>query len=395
MVDRDKIGFISAPWTSVPSAELDSFGLLVDRISRSLPPSCEAVVVSGVNDGSANQEAEGITYHHTLDWRDRYGYNALAFLCSLVPSSTRAYLFRSFFHRGYARRAAAFFQKNRVGSVVFPDHPQWAEPLRVALPDARLILWVQNELPCSGPAKFAENLKRIDRVVCSSNYIAQKMAARFPGIRDRLRIIPFGVDTTRFTPSAKQLRHVILYAGRLAPERGVHVMFKIFKQVREHFPDALLVMAGPVQLTPPPLLFCQGSKKDVKSWIRMGAHYEALLRKETQRLEGVFLPGRVDQSSMLKLYRTATLFVFPCLWNEPFGHVLPEAMACGLPIVASRCGGIPETIEDGRSGILRDRGDVDAWVAAIERIFDNRDLAARMSASARNRAEESFDWKRV
>lgn len=368
---------------------------MVDRLSRSLPPACEALVVSGIHDGPNNGEAEGIRYYRTLDWWDRCSFSVMAGIYSIIPGLAGGHAFRSFLHRGYVRRASHYLQSNGVGSVIFPHYPQWAVPLRAVMPDAKLVLWVLNEWLCFAPERLAACLKKVDRVVCSSRFIADKVIARYPWLEERVRVIPYGVDTARFTPSAKQLRHVILYAGRLAPERGIHILLRAFEQVREHYPDALLVVAGNVQLMPASLLSNLGDKKEVQGWKRLGARYESLLRRETQRQEGVFLPGRVDQSSMLKLYRTATVFVFPSLWNEPFGNVLPEAMACGLPIVATQSGGIPEVIEDNRSGMLKERGDADALAEAIGRIFDNRDLAARMGSAARTRAEEMFDWKHV
>ena len=71
--------------------------------------------------------------------------------------------------------------------------------------------------------------------------------------------------------------------------------------------------------------------------------------------------------------------------------ILVEAMACGLPVVASQSGGIPEVFQDGRSGILVQPGDVDSLVEAIERVFENREAAARMSQAARTRAGRDFD----
>jgi len=75
--------------------------------------------------------------------------------------------------------------------------------------------------------------------------------------------------------------------------------------------------------------------------------------------------------------------------------ILSEAMACGLPVVAGRCGGIPEVIQDGRTGLLVEPGDVDGLVEVVERIFDNRELSSRLGKAARTSAEDCFDWAKV
>jgi glycosyltransferase involved in cell wall biosynthesis len=325
---------------------------------------------------------------------DRFLLRPMARWQSVLPGPFWDYHFRSFFHRFYIAQAADFLAEQQVDSIVFPLYPQWAPALKARNPKARLILWMQCEWLSAGPARFEKHLDLIDRVVCCSDYIAKRIAERFPQMADRLRTIPNGVDTRVFTPSVNRSRHLILYTGRLTPEKGAHILLQGFENICRHYPDAQLVLAGPFWITPTSHLL--GSPPGaIRAWKQRGKGYEFFLRREAQRMNNVFLTGHVHHRALVRMYRTASVFVHPCLWNEPFGMILPEAMACGVPVVASRCGGIPEVVQDGRTGILTEPGDVGALVDAIERLFESRETASRFGSAARTRAEEYFDWDRI
>lgn len=394
MAERDKIGFIGVPWIAVPSGRPGSMGIMFDMVSRHLPPPCRAVVVSGTPSADPTREAEGVAYHRLLDRQDRYLFKTLARMHSLIPGAGPDYHFRSYFHRSYARRAATHLAEQEVDGIVFPLYPQWAPHIKAANPRARLVLWMQCEWLSAGPPFYEECLKAIDRVVCCSQFIADRIADRFPWAEDRLRVVPNGVDTRLFSPSRNPGRHQILYAGRLTPEKGAHVLLEAFERIAARYPDAQLVLAGPFWITPPSHLV-GSTREKIRQWRRLGRKYEVMVRREARRMSSVFLAGHVGHKALVKLYRTASVLVHPALWNEPFGMILIEAMACGLPIVASRTGGIPEVIQHNRSGILVESGDVDDLVEGIERLFDSRETAARLGAAGRARAEKLFDWKDV
>ena len=335
-----------------------------------------------------------MVYHRIRDRWDRWILGNLGKLQGLWPSRFRNYHFRSYFHRGYVRRAAAFLAEREVDAVVFPLYPQWGPVIREILPKARRILWMQCEWASAGPAACGRFLEDADRIVCCSRFIADRIGEVHPATAERLRVVPNGVDTRLFTPFPDRSRHRIVYAGRLTPEKGAHVLLEAFLRVRSRYPDAQLVLAGPFWITPPDQLV-GSDPKAIRSWRRLGRRYPTLFRKKADSNEGVFLTDHIPHKALVGMYRTASVFVHPALWNEPFGMILAEAMACGLPVVASRTGGIPEVIQDGRSGLLVDPGDADALVNAIERLFENRDLAARLGQAARHRAEEHFDWSVV
>jgi glycosyltransferase involved in cell wall biosynthesis len=359
-----------------------------------LPPPCQAVVVSGLGEADGNGRTEDLEVLQVTDRKDRWLYRVLSKVHGLVPGRQWTYPFRPYFHRAYVRRAASIFRSREVDCIVFPLYPQWVTALREANPEARLILWLQRDWVSAGPRQYESHLKEIDQIVCSSKYLADRVAAQYPWTEERLRVVHGGVDTGFWKPGMNRSRHLLLYAGRLTPEKGIHVLLHAFERVRLHYPDAQLVLAGSLRITPSDDLI-ESPRSEVRKWRRQGERYDVLLRREAQRLRSVFLTDQLDAKGLLRMYRNAAIYVYPSLWDDPAGTQIMEPMACGLPVVTSRCGGIPEVVRDGKCGLLTEPGDVDGLVEAIERLFENKDLSQRMSAAARARAEERFDWKTV
>ena len=133
---------------------------------------------------------------------------------------------------------------------------------------------------------------------------------------------------------------LLVQAAMLRGEKGHAVLLDAIAQLVGHFPTLRCVMAGEGEL-----------REALATTIR-----------EKNLSEHVLLAGLVPQIGAL--YRRADLLVMPSL-VEPLGMSQSEALSLGLPVVASRTGGIPETIEDGRSGLLVAPGDVAAWVKAL------------------------------
>jgi glycosyltransferase involved in cell wall biosynthesis len=106
----------------------------------------------------------------------------------------------------------------------------------------------------------------------------------------------------------------------------------------------------------------------------------------------IIFHGAVAHADTIDFYRGAALVVVPSVWHEPFGIPTIEAMACGVPVVSTFSGGIPEIVEQGRTGILVARGDVRELALAIGQLIDNPALAHAMGEAGRQRAIERFSW---
>ena len=102
--------------------------------------------------------------------------------------------------------------------------------------------------------------------------------------------------------------------------------------------------------------------------------------------------GQLSREALLSAYQRAHILAMPSVCMEPFGLPLAEAMATGLPCVASRTGGMPDILDDKVTGLLVERGSDEALTNALRHLATDSDARERMGREARHRAVEHFDW---
>ncbi len=107
----------------------------------------------------------------------------------------------------------------------------------------------------------------------------------------------------------------------------------------------------------------------------------------------VTLLGRLPRDAMPDLYRNARFLVVPSVWFEGFPMAVLEAMSYGLPVIASRIGGLPEIVDDGVSGLLFAPGDATDLAGKMKLLWDNAQLRAEMGDAARAKVVGQYDRK--
>src|SRR5215216_7724000 len=193
------------------------------------------------------------------------------------------------------------------------------------------------------------------------------------GVKEkRLHLIPPGVNPSFFEgpfedPFSGVGKPRVLFVGRLAPQKGVRALVAAAALIGHPSAQVLLVGDGPER---------RALEREAR---RVGAG-------DRVRFLGFFSHDRVPATMV-----HADLLVLPSLYEE-LGTVLLEAMYAGLPIVASKTGGIPDVVEDGVSGLLVPPGDPEALARAIDRVLADRGLASWLSEGAQQRAKD-YDWE--
>jgi glycosyltransferase involved in cell wall biosynthesis len=221
---------------------------------------------------------------------------------------------------------------------------------------------------------------------CSPELVDRVCALGFPA--ERSRVIPYGVDVNTFSPDAGRRRiwrerlgvpedaPLLLGVGRMATKKGFHVLLEILPELLVAVPEAHVVLAGGGDLLPG-------------------------FQRESGRFPGrLHLPGPVLRDTLPDLYRAADLFVLPAVHDsrgnvDGLPNVILEAMASGLPVVASGISGIPLAVEDGATGLLVPEKDPAALTAALRRLLADPELARAMGERGRSKAETGLTWDAV
>jgi glycosyltransferase involved in cell wall biosynthesis len=211
----------------------------------------------------------------------------------------------------------------------------------------------------------------------------EALAARLPA--DKLLWMPNPVDTEHFSPVPDELRRqlraqhglpedasVIIYTGRLAPEKSLHVLVEAFAAVRHQRPQAYLVLVGDGPM-------------------------RTALTEQTQRLgcqDNTRFVGTVAPSEIPRWLQMADMFALVSP-SEGFPCALVEAMSAGLASVVSDIPAIRQLVQSEQHGLLAPAGDAAAVSAALIRLLDDQELRTRMGAEARRSVKEQYATERV
>jgi phosphatidylinositol alpha-mannosyltransferase len=223
----------------------------------------------------------------------------------------------------------------------------------------------------AGPA-LRQVSGRIDAAIAVSDAAASfvRRVVRVP-----LEIVPNGVDVRAFSDPGRPVEGLpagpkILWVNRLDPQKGFEIMLRAFEQIASEVGEVHLLVAG-----------------DGRDRVLLRS-LPGDLRRRILRL------GTVPHEALPRYHAAADVFVSPATGQESFGIVLVEAMAAGVPVVASDIEGYREVVRDGVDGLLIPPNDPNALAAAIRRVLSEPELAAALKAAGRSRAQ-AFSWQAV
>jgi phosphatidylinositol alpha-mannosyltransferase len=195
----------------------------------------------------------------------------------------------------------------------------------------------------------------------------------------RYTVIPNGVEVDRFAPEAVEPlpelmdgRPNILFVGRPEKRKGVGYLLRAYPAVKSAFPDARFIVVG------------AGDWED--------SPYRAYI--DRRRMDDIVVVGHVSERDLPRYHRSAHVFCAPATAGESFGIVLLEAMAAGLPIVASDIEGYSQVLHHHSEGLLVPPRDASALADAICQLLQDRSLAAEFGARGRLTALQ-YAWPRI
>ncbi len=241
----------------------------------------------------------------------------------------------------------------------------------------RPVLYAHNELLRSYRRReVLATLGRVDRIVCVSDYLADVTAARLPApLADRIRVVVNGADTQMFHPPAERADREVLtvaFVGRTIPDKGPDVLLEAV--ARAGRADIQVEILGSYGFDPAAPL----------------TEYEKSLRRIAARITPApRFVAAAPRSAVPEFLRRADVLVVPSRWPDPCPLTIGEGMASGAVVVASRIGGIAQSLGD--AGILVEPDDPVALADALTALADDAQLRRRYAGAARARAE-AHDW---
>lgn len=217
--------------------------------------------------------------------------------------------------------------------------------------------------------------RRLDHRTAVSAPAREFAAQYFPG---EYEIIPNGIDSRRFNPGILPVEGLrdgklnILFVGRMDRRKGLPYLFKALPIIQRSIPRLVrLILVGEGSLR----------RKVMPRPISLGG-------------AEIMAVGRVDAQLLPRYYASADIYCAPATGRESFGIVLLEAMASGIPVVASDIPGFRRVVTSGRDGILTAPGSPEEIADAVTRIASDPAMTARMTAAGRDKAL-SYDWESV
>jgi spore coat protein SA len=288
----------------------------------------------------------------------------------------------------YADHVVKAVRSGHYDWIQVDNRPKLAARIKRELPFKRVSLFLHSLTFVSRPyvreSEASKLLAKPDLIVANSASLYEALSKRHPHVKSNIRKVLLGVDTERFRPASsgekRKLREnhgtkggafTVLFVGRVIPRKGIPILLRAMRELRKGVPGARVVIAGG------------------------GRHgYIAKLKQQARRLgvPAVFT-GLIAHRSIHRIYRLADVFVCPSQKHEAFGLVNIEAMASGVPVVASRIGGIGEAVKHERNGYLVDSyKNPKPFARYLELLAKQPELARELSDQARSDAVEKFGW---
>jgi glycosyltransferase involved in cell wall biosynthesis len=419
-----KIAILNQPQDPIAAGEEQrgSVAIVNWELARCLARRHEVIVYAPGVRGQARRERWGAIEIRRIRFVAAQLHKAVQLLVGRFGGGD-PYFTSRLYYREYFSQVARDLASSRPDIVHLPNQMQFATLFKRALPGVKVVTHVhQDELAQLDVGLLRRDMADVDAVATVSEFVTARARARLPEMAARIHTIGNGVDVLRFRPAVRARdpglrglrRHPLrlLYVGRIAPDKGVHLLTETVDRLIREGVNLELTLIGKPGLMPYDLL-SQLLRDDapalaavqpfygrsLRSWLakeilRRGRSYGNAVRARLSPAAAArtrFL-GTVSLRALVRAYRAADLVVLPSIWQESYGLPVAEAMACGVPVLASASGGVPELIDDGTTGTLVPRLDTDALARAVREMSADPARLREMGHAARARAERVLTW---
>ena len=246
---------------------------------------------------------------------------------------------------------------------------------------------------------FSRLMKRAEKIIVSSRDYAEN--SRLAGIAklypEKIKVVPFGVETNIFRPKviktdnalANRAAAIVNFVTRHFIKRGGHTLLFVGGLDQAHYFKGLDILLQALRMVTVPVNLNIIGDGDLRPQYEKQAAALGLKRQ-------VNFLGRVSEETLIGQYQEADLLVLPSTnAHEAFGLVLIEAMACGLPVIASNLPGVRSVFIDGQQGLICIPGDSRDLAQKISLLAQDEGRRQEMSRAARALVEDKYAWEKI
>lgn len=233
----------------------------------------------------------------------------------------------------HLRWAMKQLRRLKPDAIVVENRPGYGPRLRREFAGTPIVLHLHNDMLAGENGRLADSF---DSIIAVSDFLANRV--REQNGHARVKTVCNGIDTERFAPRPKNMElrrelgfadddFVVVYTGRLVPEKGIAELLEAVESMGEASGVKLLVVGG---------AFYDGTAD---------SDFAVQLKQRTEQMgDRLRFTGFVEYSKVPDYLSVGDAACVPSTWDEPFGLTVAEAMSVGLPVVATRSGGIPEIV---------------------------------------------------
>jgi spore coat protein SA len=275
----------------------------------------------------------------------------------------------------YLRVLRPVIEKLKRGDILYiHNRPEVADALRDVAEQRgfRLVLHMHNSLLHPFTRKHIPVLRDIPIIFCSG-FLRNEAIAAHPSLK-RTHVVYNGADSSKFRVGLRKRKAIpqIIFAGRLVPYKGAHVLTGAMRILESKGISATCTIVG-------------GSAFGNSRYTRY------MRRLHRTRPGNTELIGYRAGSEFADLLSNADIFCCPSIWNDPFPMTCLEAMSSGLPVVASKIGGIPEQLAHG-GGLLVAPDDKEELASVLQRLIDDDSYREKLGTEALLASRSHFLW---
>lgn len=383
-----KIAYVNTEYLPVPPTRGGAVEEWIDRIAQSLP-SHQVFVFSLDKKRKKTAEQKG---------QVKYFWYKPGFIANLMLSNYRLPFRKDdskWLFYPYASWCANKLAWIKPDIIHLHNRPHFVWLMKKKNPKAKILLHLHQVSAFEEPVFWTkEFIDSVDLFVGCSQFIINELCNRYPVPKEKTTVFYNALDMAGFptlqdrAAKRKNLREedqladkkVLLYVGRLVENKGVHFLLEAVRNlvVKGHT-DLILIVCG-----------ARGyASRDMTSYI------QKLYNIAYEVNENILFKGFIPHEKILNYYLKSDLVVIPSEVQEGFCLITIEGMASGVPVLASKRGGIPEIVLHGRTGNVVDDPSSENFERAIKLFIDRPDIFQRYQQPARLWVEEKFTWNKV